>query len=142
MQCSINYYIFTYTILFSNPMPLDHLLDVRYLIEYGIAYLIVRKSPSFTKVFYKLFAYPSEVCQDSLIGQELLFCFLQRDDFLHHVDADLTSILAWHRFNHHKTHQGYIPLSREASYLCFVNCDRLLLGFESNLKPVTPKGIP
>ena len=37
MQCSRNYYIFTYTILFSNPMPLDHLLDVRYLIEYGVS---------------------------------------------------------------------------------------------------------
>ena len=33
-------------------MPLDHLLDVRYLIEYGVSHLIVRKSTSFTKVFY------------------------------------------------------------------------------------------
>lgn len=142
MQCSRNYYIFTYTILFSNPMPLDHLLDVRYLIEYGVSHLIVRKNTRFSQIFYVFLANTAKVCQDSLICQEFLVYFLQRDDFLHHVDADLTSILAWHRFNHHKNHQGYIPLSREASYLCFANCDRLLLGFESNLKPVTPKGIP
>ena len=130
MQCIRNHYIFTYTILFSNPMPLDHLLDVRYLIKYGVSHLIVRKSSSFTKVFYKLSADSSEVCQDCLVGQEFLVYFLQRDNFLHHVDTDLASILAWHSLNHHKTHQGYIRLSREASYLCFANCDRLLLGFE------------
>ena len=70
-------------------MPLDHLLDIRYLIEYGIADLIKWKHSCFAKVFYKLFAYSTEVCQDCFIGQELLVCFLQRDDFLHHVDTDL-----------------------------------------------------
>ena len=121
---------------------LNHLADIRHLIEYSIAHLIVRQDASFPQILDVLFADSSKVCQDCLIGQEFLVYFLQRDDFLHHVDTDLTSILAWHRLNHHKTHQGYIRLSREASYLCFANCDRLLLGFESNLKPVTLKGIP
>ena len=42
-------------------MPLDHLLDVIYLIEYGVSHLIVRKNTSFTKVFYKLFALASSL---------------------------------------------------------------------------------
>lgn len=94
MQCSINYYIFTYTMLFSNPMPLDHLLDVRYLIEYGASHLIVRQNTRFSQIFYVFLANTAKVCQDSLIGQEFLVYFLQRDDFLHHVDTDLASILS------------------------------------------------
>lgn len=121
---------------------LNHLSDIGHLVEYCVAHLIVRQDARFPQILDVLLADSSEVCQDCLVGQEFLVYFLQRDNFFHHVDTDLTSILAWHRLNHHKTHQGYIPLSREASYLCFANCDRLLLGFESNLKPVTPKGIP
>ena len=99
MQCIRNHYIFTYTILFSNPIPLDHLLDVRYLIKYGVSQLIVRQNTRFSQIFYVFLANTAKVCQDSLIGQEFLVYFLQRDDFLHHVDTDITSVLALHKLN-------------------------------------------
>ena len=63
-------------------MPLDHLLDVRYLIKYGVSHLIVRQNTRFSQIFYVFLANTTKVCQDSLIGQEFLVYFLQRDDFL------------------------------------------------------------
>ena len=76
-----------------------HLSNIRHLIEYGVSYLIVRQNTRFSQILYVFLANATKVCQDSLIGQEFLVYFLQRDDFLHNVDTDLTSILAWHRLN-------------------------------------------
>ena len=94
MQCSRNYYIFTYTILSSSSAPLNHLLNIRYLVEYSVSHLIVRQNTRFSQIFYVFLANTAKVRQDCLVGQEFLVYFLQRDDFLHHVDTDLTSILA------------------------------------------------
>lgn len=97
MQCSRNYYIFTYTILFSNPMPLDHLLDVRYLIKYGIAYLIKWKHSCFAKISNEVSTDSSEVCQDCFVGKELLVNFLHRYDFLNDVDTYFCATLRFHK---------------------------------------------
>lgn len=85
--------------LADDPILFYHLSNIRDLIEYGVSYLIVRKNTRFSQIFYVFLANTAKVFQDSLIGQEFLAYFLQRDDFLHHVDTDLTSILSWHRLN-------------------------------------------
>lgn len=83
--------------LADDPILFYHLSNIRDLIEYGVSHLIVRQNTRFSQIFYVFLANTAKVCQDCLIGQEFLVYFLQRDDFLHHVDTDLTSILAWHR---------------------------------------------
>ena len=85
--------------LADDPILFYHLADIRHLIEYSVAHLIVRQDARFPQILDVLFADSSKVCQDSLIGQEFLVYFLQRDDFLHYVDTDLTSILSWHKLN-------------------------------------------
>ena len=110
-------------------MSFNELIYIRLLEECGVAYHIMMNLTALSQVVYVTSAH-ANILGELFCGEPYLFDRLYR------------YFLSWHRLNHHKTHQGYIHLSREASYLCFANCDRLLLGFESNLKPVTPKGIP
>lgn len=110
-------------------MFFDELIYIRLFEECGVADHVMMNHSVSSQVVYISSAH-TDILGELFCGEPYLFDRLYRN------------FLTRHRLNHHKTHQGYIHLSREASYLCFANCDRLLLGFESNLKPVTPKGIP
>lgn len=88
--------IYSKFIILYNLIPLNQPSDVRDLVEDGVVHLVVVQLTFFPKCLHEILADPTEECQDSLVGKELLTRFLHRDNLLHDFDTELAR---WHRAN-------------------------------------------